>query len=163
MWVKGCNPPSDTFWISPGQSVFGALAGVCGASELMKVQVCDLGFCGVSEGWTLTIPSIEKSRRNPWSAACFWLRGVVVQMDCKCRRVVRRSATRLVAVCRDLVRVDSAVRRRDYRALHRARSVVARSVCACVILCHCYVVSCWIRLAIDSTVGCPAATSITRS
>ena len=34
-------------------------------SELMTPQACDLGVCGVSEGWTFRMPSIGGDGVNP--------------------------------------------------------------------------------------------------
>ena len=52
-------------------------------SELMRPQACDLGFCGVSEGWTPGIPSIARSPRKPWSERVPGGRGVVCKWICK--------------------------------------------------------------------------------
>ena len=51
-------------------------------SELMRPQAYDLGFCGVSEGWTLRIPSISSSGRNSWSVWVSGGRGVVCKWIC---------------------------------------------------------------------------------
>ena len=54
----------------------------CVAPELMGRKVCELGFCGVSEGWTPGIPAIACGQRIPWSATWGVVRGVLMQMVC---------------------------------------------------------------------------------
>ena len=67
---QGLHSPLRHVSRKPWSARCGRLGRGFGLSDLGRPQACDLGFCGVSEACTCRKPSMDRTERKAWSAAC---------------------------------------------------------------------------------------------